>query len=82
MEALIFNMVTMCVTEESLALLLSAEEQRDIRAAVRLSLEQAGLPPWADLEAELYGRGDGGLLLARPRSPLRSRGAFQHRIRG
>ncbi len=81
MEALIFNMVTVCVTDEALALLLSAEEQSDIRAAVRLSLERAGLKPWADLEAELYARADGALLLARPRPPLFSRPAIRRRRR-
>ena len=66
-------MVTVCATDEALALLLSAEEQGDIRTAVRLSLEKAGLKPWSYLEAELYARADGALLLARPRPPLLSR---------
>ena len=74
-------MVTVCVSEEALALLLSAEEQGDIRAAVRLSLERAGLTPWGDLEAELYARGDGALLLARPRPPLLSRPTIRRRRR-
>ena len=57
MEALIFKMVTMCVSRESLALLLTEEELGDVRAAVRRSLECAGLEPWHDLEAELFERG-------------------------
>ena len=69
MEALIFNMVTMCVSRDTLALLLSEDELGDVRAAVRLSLENAGLEPWHDLEAELFDRGDEALLLARPRAP-------------
>ncbi len=72
-------MVTVCATEETLALLLSAEKQGDIRAAVRLGLESAGLKPWTDLEAELYARGNGALLLARPRPPLLSRPAIRRR---
>ena len=74
-------MVTMCVSSEALALLLSEEETGDVRNAVRLSLESAGLEPWHDLEAELYDRGDGALLLARPRPPLRCRGSRQKRLR-
>jgi len=74
-------MVTICVSPEALALLLSKEEAADVRGAVRASLEGAGLEPWGDLEAEYYEYGGGGLLLARPRSPLRRRGAYQHRIR-
>ena len=35
-------MVTVCVSSEALALLLTKEELRDVRAAVRLSLENAG----------------------------------------
>ena len=77
MEALIFKMVTMCVSRESLALLLTEEELGDVRAAVRRSLECAGLEPWHDLEAELFERGDGALLLARPRPPLRTRPRFR-----
>ena len=74
-------MVTVCVSSEALALLLSAEEAADVRNAVRVSLENAGLEPWHDLEAEYFDRGGGGLLIARPRSPLRRRGPYQHRIR-
>ena len=74
-------MVTVCVTSEALALLLTKEELRDVRAAVRLSLENAGLEPWRDLEAEFYERGGVGLLLARPRPPLRTRGMLQKRAR-
>ncbi len=74
-------MVTVCVTDEALALLLSAEEQDDIRTAVRLSLEKAGLKPWSDLEAELYACADGALLLARPRPPLLSRPSIRRRRR-
>lgn len=74
-------MVTICVSREALALLVTAEELADVRGAVRLSLESAGLEPWRDLEAEFYGRGDVGLLLARPRPPLRCRGARQRRTR-
>lgn len=74
-------MVTMCVSRDSLALLLTEEELDDVRGAVRLSLESAGLEPWHDLEAELYDRGDGALLLARPRTPLRTRGMRQKRAR-
>ena len=74
-------MVTVCASEEALALLLSAEEQGDIRAAVRLGLERAGLAPWRDLEAELYVQGDGALLLARPRPPLLRRPPIRRRRR-
>ena len=74
-------MVTVCATSEALALLLTKEELRDVRAAVRLSLENAGLEPWRDLEAEFYERGGVGLLLARPRPPLRTRGMRQRRVR-
>ncbi len=81
MEAFDFDMVTVCVSSEALALLLTKEELRDVRAAVRLSLESAGLEPWRDLEAEFYERGGVGLLLARPRPPLRTRGMRQRRVR-
>ena len=74
-------MVTVCVSSEALALLISEEELDDVRAAVRESLERAGLEPWRDLEAEYFDRGGGGLLLARPRSPLLSRGTRQKRAR-
>lgn len=77
MEALVFKMVTMCVSRESLALLLTEEELGDVRGAVRLSLESAGLEPWHDLEAELFDRGNGALLLARPRAPRLSRPPFR-----
>ena len=77
MEALVFKMVTMCVSRESLALLLTEEELGDVRGAVRLSLENAGLEPWHDLEAELVDRGNGALLLARPRAPRLSRPPFR-----
>ena len=70
-------MVTMCVSRESLALLLTEEELGDVRGAVRLSLESAGLEPWHDLEAELFDRGNGALLLARPRAPRLSRPPFR-----
>jgi hypothetical protein len=81
MEALVFNMVTVCVSAEALALLLTEEETSDVLHLVRLSLEKAGLEPWGDLEAEFFDRGGGGLLLARPRSPLLCRGAYQRRAR-
>ncbi len=74
-------MVTVCVSSEALALLISEEELDDVRAAVRLSLERAGLEPWRDLEAEYFDRGGGGLLLARPRSPLRKRSPCRRRRR-
>ena len=74
-------MVTICVSSEALALLLTEEELTDVRGAVNASLVSAGLEPWRDLEAELYERGDMGLLLARPRPPLRVRGARQRRVR-
>lgn len=74
-------MVTVCVSREALVLLMTREELRDVRAAVRLSLENAGLEPWRDLEAEFYERGGVGLLLARPRPPLRTRGMWQKRAR-
>ena len=74
-------MVTVCVSSEALALLISEEELDDVRAAVRLSLERAGLEPWRDLEAEYFDRGGGGLLLARPRSPLRKRSPCRRRHR-
>lgn len=74
-------MVTICVSNEALALLLTKEELLDVRGAVSLSLESAGLEPWRDLEAEFYEYGDVGLLLARPRPPLRVRGARQRRVR-
>lgn len=74
-------MVTVCVSPEALALLISEEELDDVRAAVRLSLESAGLEPWHDLECEYFDRGGGGLLLARPRSPLLSRGPYRRRRR-
>ena len=74
-------MVTICVSSEALALLLTEEELIDVRGAVNLSLKCAGLEPWRDLEAEFYERGDMGLLLARPRPPLRNRGARQRRVR-
>ena len=77
MEALVFKMVTMCVSRESLALRLTEEELGDVRGAVRLSLESAGLEPWHDLEAELFDRGNGALLLARPRAPRLSRPPFR-----
>ena len=70
-------MVTMCVSRDTLVLLLSEAELDDVRGAVRLSLESAGLEPWPDLEAELFDRGDEALLLARPRAPLRSRPPFR-----
>ena len=38
-------MVTMCVSRDTLALLLSEDELGDVRAAVRLSLENAVLVP-------------------------------------
>ena len=81
MEALVFSMVTFYVSREALALLLTEDELRDVRGAVRLSLENAGLEPWRDLEAEFYERGNMGLLLARPRPPLRTRGVRQRRVR-
>ena len=74
-------MVTVCVSSEALALLISEEELDDVRAAVRLSLERAGLEPWRDLEAEYFDRGGGGLLLARPRAPLRKRSPCRRRRR-
>ena len=74
-------MVTLCVSSEVLALLLTEEELRDVRGAVKLSLESAGLEPWRDLEAEFYTCGETGLLLARPRPPLRTRGMRQRRAR-
>lgn len=74
-------MVTVCVSSEALALLLTEEELRDVRGAVNLSLASAGLEPWRDLEAEFYERGEVGLLLARPRPPLRTRGMRQRRVR-
>ena len=74
-------MVTICVSRDTLALLLTAEELCDVRGAVRLSLESAGLEPWHDLEAELYERGDGALLLARPRPPLLHRPMLRRRHR-
>ena len=74
-------MVTVCVSSEALALLLTEDELHDVRGAVNLSLESAGLEPWRDLEAEFYEHGDIGLLLARPRPPLRSRGVRQRRMR-
>lgn len=74
-------MVTVCVSSEALALLLTEEELRDVRGAVKLSLESAGLEPWRDLEAEFYECGEAGLLLARPRPPLRTRGMRQRRAR-
>ena len=74
-------MVTICVSEDALALLLTEEELCDVRRAVKLSLESAGLEPWRDLEAEFYERGDVGLLLARPRPPLRTREMRQKRVR-
>lgn len=74
-------MVTVCVSSETLALLLAEDELQDVRAAVNLSLERAGLKPWRDLEAEFYECGDVGLLLARPRPPLRTRGMRQRRVR-
>ena len=60
MEALFFKMVTMCVSRDSLALLLTEEELSDVRGAVRLSLESAGLEPWHDLEAERASAGAAG----------------------
>ena len=72
-------MVTMCVSRDTLALLLSEDELGDVRAAVRLSLENAGLEPWHDLEAELFDRGDEALLLARPRAPRLTRPGFRRR---
>ena len=74
-------MVTLCVSSEVLALLLTEEELRDVRGAVKLSLESAGLAPWRDLEAEFYECGEAGLLLARPRPPLRTREMRQRRAR-
>ena len=74
-------MVTICVSSEALALLLTEDELLDVRGAVNLSLVSAGLEPWRDLEAEFYERGDVGLLLARPRPPLRSRSVRQRRLR-
>ena len=75
-------MVTMCVSRDTLALLLSEDELGDVRAAVRLSLEKAGLEPWHDLEAELFDRGDEALLLARPRAPRLTRPGFRrHTLR-
>ena len=74
-------MVTVCASKDTLALLLSEEELRDVRAVIRFSLEAAGLEPWHDLEAELFMRPGGGMLLARPRPPLLTRGAFQKRAR-
>ena len=74
-------MVTMCVSRDSLALLLTEDELDDVRGAVRLSLENAGLEPWRDLEAELFDRGDEALLLARPRAPRLTRPALRrHKI--
>ena len=82
MEAFVFKMVTMCVSRESLALLLTEEELGDVRGAIRLSLESAGLEPWRDLEAELFDRGNGALLLARPRAPRLTRPPFRrHNVR-
>ena len=81
MEALIFNMVTVCVSSEVLALLLTEDELLDVRATVNQSLEHAGLKPGRDLEAEFFEHGDVGLLLARPRPPLRTRGMRQRRMR-
>ena len=74
-------MVTVCASKDTLALLLSEEELRDVRTAIRLSLEAAGVEPWHDLEAEYFERPGGGLLLARPRPPLLTRGRFQKRER-
>lgn len=81
MEALVFKMVTMCVSREILALLLTEEELGDVRGAVRLSLESAGLEPWHDLEAELFDRGNGALLLARPRAPRFTRPPFRRHLK-
>ena len=74
-------MVTVCVSSEAVALLLAEDELEDVRSAVKLSLKKAGFEPWRDLEAEFYECGGMGLLLARPRPPLRSRGLRQRRIR-
>ena len=74
-------MVTLCASSDVLALLLTEAELQDVRTAVNLSLKCAGLKPWRDLEAEFYECGDVGLLLARPRPPLRTRGMRQRRVR-
>ena len=74
-------MVTVCVSSEALALLLTEAELQDVRTAVNLSLKCAGLKPWRDLEAEFYECGEAGLLLARPRPPLRTREMRQRRAR-
>lgn len=72
-------MVTACVSSDALALFLNDDELRDIRAAVRLSLEHAGLEPWPDLEAELFEHDGSNLLLARPRTPRRCRERLRRR---
>ena len=74
-------MVTVCASSDVLALLLTEDELQDVRTAVNLSLKCAGLKPWRDLEAEFYACGNVGLLLARPRPPLRARGMRQRSVR-
>lgn len=63
-------MVTTCVSPDCVMLLLAPDEGLSVQGAVRLSLQEAGLLPWKDMEAELYESPRERLLIVRPLAPL------------
>lgn len=71
-------MVTYYISQDCVAAILEGDEELDIRGAVSACLSSAGLPPWRDMETELYSHDGRKLLIARPCPPARQRlfGAF------
>ena len=66
-------MVTLCVSQEQVAILLDPDEGQPPLALISACLRAKGLQPWASMEAELYPGKGCDLLFARPLPPLRSR---------
>jgi len=63
-------MVTYIISEDCVALFLAPGQLHDMEALVRFCLVREGLEPWDRIEGELFDRGDGLLLIARPLPPL------------
>ena len=70
-------MVTVCASSACAVLLLSPEEWISPGPALRLTLREAGLAPWKDMELRLFERSGQGLLIACPLSPLCLRSALR-----
>lgn len=66
-------MVTQCISPSCVTLLLTEDETPNLRFAVSACLLAAGHLPWLEIEAEQFSLAGRTLLIARPRSPLRSR---------